>query len=132
MKLTINNKITCQDIPQGLMAEIKNRLNFVNPKWEENEKRGFWQGKTPRILRFYEIDNDNISVPRGFIRQLLSLCRREDVTFHIEDNRRTLPEVDFQFQGTLRPFQEQAVRDVLGHDFGVLHRPAENSEAPSG
>ena len=123
MKITINNRVLCHDVPQHLLAELKNRLSFTNPKWEELSKRGYWTGETPRMLRFYETGNDSISVPRGFIRHLLSLCRREDVTFYIEDARRVLPDVSFSFEGKLRPYQESAVSDVLGHDFGVLSSP---------
>ena len=116
MKLKINNKITCQDIPQGLMAEIENRLSFVTPKWDELSKRGYWTGETPRILKFYEVsDNGSLATPRGFITQLLSLCKRHGVQYGIEDRRRILPEVDFQFQGELRPFQQEAVKEILEH-----------------
>lgn len=39
------------------------------------------------------------------------------------DNRRTLPEVDFTFTGKLKPFQVEAVKDVLGRDFGTMAAP---------
>ena len=110
MKITVNNRITIKDVPKSLLTELKDRLSFVNPKWVENDKRGYWNGETPHTLRFYEHCNGDLILPRGFIMQLLRLCQREDVTFHIEDNRRSLPKVDFQFQGTLRPFQERVVR----------------------
>ena len=41
-----DNKIICENVPQDLLTELKNRLSFVNPKWIENDKRGFWNGKT--------------------------------------------------------------------------------------
>ena len=100
MKAIINNKITLSDVPQGLMAEIKNRLSFVNPKWEVNEKKGYWNGETPRVLKFYEVaDEGSLVIPRGFMRQLIRLCRHEDLTFHIEDARRVLPDVSFSVEG---------------------------------
>ena len=124
MKIVINNKITLKDMPLELSEELKGRLSFINPKWIENDRMGYWNGETPRTLKFYEVtDNGSLVIPRGFIRQLLSLCRREDVTFHIEDAMRVLPDVSFSFEGKLRPYQESAVSDVLGHDFGVLSSP---------
>lgn len=123
MEITINNKILCRDAPETLQAEMKNRLSFINPKWIENDRRGYWNGETPRTLKFYESDNGALILPRGYAKQLISLCRREDVPFHIEDNRRTLSNVNFTFKGTLRPFQEIAVKDILSHDFGTFSAP---------
>jgi superfamily II DNA or RNA helicase len=48
------------------------------------------------------------------------LCEQYGETIDVEDNRRTLPEVDFDFQGTLRPLQSQAVADVMKRDHGTL------------
>ena len=123
MKINLTNRLVLQNVSLNLLTELKDQLSFSNPRWEENEKRGYWNGETPRVLKFYETGNDNISVPRGFIRHLLSLCKRHGVQYRIEDRRRTLPEVDFQFQGTLRPFQGKAVEDILSRDFGTLSSP---------
>ena len=40
---------------------------------------------------------------------MLDLCRQSGVPVTIEDRRRCLPAVDFQFQGDLKPFQRTAV-----------------------
>ena len=71
MKIIISNKINLSDVPGGLLTELKSRLSFVNPKWEENEKRGYSNWKTPLTLKFYdELVNGELELPRGFIRQL--------------------------------------------------------------
>jgi len=123
MKIVINNKITLSDGPQDLLTELKSRLSFLNPKFEENEKRGYSNWETPQILKFYEINNGNLTLPRGFIRKLLSLCKRYNVNYQISDNRRSLDNVKFKFHGKLRPFQEIACKDILSHDFGTLSAP---------
>ena len=122
MRINIANKLTLQDIPGTLRSELINRFTFVNPKWEENERMNRWNGNTPRVLRFYEETEDSsLEIPRGFIRQLVTLFRRHDIQFQIQDNRRTLREVNFQFKGQLRPFQQEAVQDMLKKDFGTLN-----------
>ena len=124
MKIQIEIKITIQDGPEDLRAELKSRLSFTNPKWIENDKRGYWNGKTPQVLKFYEMSHDDsLVIPRGFIKQLLSLCKRHEVQYDLEDRRRTLPEVDFSFRGELRPFQQEAVKEILERDFGTLSAP---------
>ena len=123
MKIVISDKLLLQDVPQNLIAELKDRLSFVNPKYLELQKHGYWTGETPRMLRFYETGNGSLIIPRGFIRQLLSLCRRFNVNYQISDSRRVLDNVKFAFNGQLRPFQEIACKDILSHNFGVLSAP---------
>lgn len=124
MEIIISNKITVIDPPSDLTRELKSRLSFPNPKFLENDRLGYSNWNVPRILKYYaELDNGDITAPRGYMRQLIGLCRREDVLFHIEDNRRTLDSVNLAFNGTLRPFQEIACKDILFYDFGVLPAP---------
>jgi superfamily II DNA or RNA helicase len=54
---------------------------------------------------------------------LISIARRLGETFQIEDRRRVLPEVDFQFRGQLRIFQQEAVKPILCRDMGTLAAP---------
>lgn len=54
MKFTVSNKIQVQGIPEKFKATVKERLTFPNPKWIENNKRGYWNGETPKQLKCYE------------------------------------------------------------------------------
>jgi hypothetical protein len=100
MRIEITNKLKISGIFALLVDEVKTRLTFQNPRWLENEKMGHWNGKTPAQLQFYEIDaNDDIVVPRGFARQLITLCRFHGVSFHIDVRRRTLLDVDIRLGG---------------------------------
>jgi len=124
MQIIINSKISCENVPQDLMIELKNRLSFQNPKWIENARLNYSNWNVPRILNFYRtLDNGILTLPRGYIRQLISLCRRYDVKYEMIDARRVLDSVQFNFKGKLRPFQEIACKDVLSHDFGTLSAP---------
>ena len=71
MKIVISNRLVLQDVPLELLEILKDRLSFTNPRWEENEKRGYSNWKTPQTLKFYdELVNGELELPRGFIRQL--------------------------------------------------------------
>jgi superfamily II DNA or RNA helicase len=59
-------------------------------------------------------------VPRGYVRHLISLCRRFAIPYTIEDRRRRLQEVSFDFRGQLKPFQKRAVQIMLQKEFGTL------------
>jgi len=123
LRITISNKILLHGLPEASERELTGRLTFQNPKWLENDRMGRWNGDTPETLTCYECTRDGLIIPRGFTRQLLLLCKRHGVRYHLEDRRRTLAAVEFTFKGKLRPFQNEAVRAVLSRDFGVLSSP---------
>ena len=123
MKIQIKHKLTLTNAPKNFQQVICDRLTFQNPVWLENEKMGRWNGKTPEDLHFYRETKSSLIVPRGFIRQLIGLCRHYDISFNIEDQRHVLPEVNFTFHGQLKTFQQEAVDTMLAKDFGTLSAP---------
>jgi superfamily II DNA or RNA helicase len=101
---------------------IRAKLTINNPKYLNAQRYSRWMGKKikPRLFFFKERKN-GLVFPRGFANQAVLLCRQFlGVDPEIIDCRLTLPDVDFFFNGSLRPYQEQAVLDVLQRSFGVL------------
>ena len=124
MNIIIANTLRLSNIPEELYADLIQQLKILNPKWLENKRMGRWNRGTPRELKFYDkLNKGGLSIPRGCIRQLIRQCRAQDIPVAITDKRRSLPEVDFSFTGTLKPFQRQAVQAMLPRDFGVLSAP---------
>lgn len=124
MLIEITNKLTLTDCPPDLCVEFCTKLTMMNPAYVEAERMGRWTGQIPKLLRYYEVSPDGaLSVPRGFIDQLVSSCRAFGVPFTFDDQRRSLPEVDFTFIGSLRPYQQNAVDAMLRRDSGTLESP---------
>lgn len=123
VKLTVSRSTSIWDCPGPIEDSLRNRLTFPNPAFEEKERRGYWTGGLPRELCFLKKWDGAIVFPRGFTRNAISILRKHGARFTLDDRRRMLPEVDFQFQGTLRPFQQEAVDSVVTRDFGVLQAP---------
>jgi len=121
MQIRIDNHLTVIDCP--FTDELQTRLSFQNPKWLENNRMNRWQGDTPKLLRCYEDTAEGMIIPRGFCRQLINLARKNGETFTIDDKRRTLPPVQFEFDATLRGYQQEAVDAMLQKDFGTLSAP---------
>ncbi|MBE0586023.1 MAG: DEAD/DEAH box helicase, partial [Desulfofustis sp.] len=70
---------------------------------------------------YYEQVPDGLRFPRGFSNQAVLLCREHlGRDPQIVDNRRLLPEQDFLFRASLRPYQHYAVQAVCSRSFGVL------------
>lgn len=121
MRIEINSKLKITGAPESLKRSISDRLTFPNPKFLEAERMGRWTGDIPEFLQFYEIAPDGtLTIPRGFAHQLFKILSSNGIRPEIIDHRRTLPEVDFHFTGTLKPFQQEAVDAMLKKDSGVL------------
>ena len=124
MNIRLKNNLRLTGIPADLRRILIDKLAFPNPKWIENNRMGRWNGGVPQTLKFYsKIKKDGLWIPRGFIRQLILLCRKHSVDYEIDDRRLSLPPVDFRFNGRLRPFQEKAVGEMLAREFGTLSSP---------
>ena len=124
MKIILTNNLRLSGIPSDIRAKLMETLSFPNPKWLENERMGRWYRGTPKVLRFYDkTRGGGLWIPRGYMRQLLLLCRRRGEKYEIDDRRQALPPVDSKFTGQLKPFQQEAVKTMISRDFGVLNAP---------
>lgn len=110
-------------LPAPVLRQIKVRLTFENPRFVENERRGFSNWNVPPQIVGYQVDGDRLIILRGFARPLLQILQGAGVLFRVDDRRRSLPEVDFEFQGTLKDFQQEAIEAMDSRDFGTLSAP---------
>ena len=120
--LTVAEQCHLAGISRPFLAALQDRLTIDNPKYHAARKYGRWVGRNfQQKLLFYSVDETGIVFPRGFAAQAVALCREYmDRGPRIEDRRRRLPEVVFSFQGELRPYQKEAVDNILHKHFGVL------------
>ena len=121
LTITITNNLRLKNVPPELHKILIEKLEIQNPKWLENERMRRWNRGTPQVLRFYDkVGSAGLWIPRGFMRQLIILCRKHDIHYQIDDQRRLLGPAEFKFKGSLRPFQQAAVDQMLARDFGTL------------
>ena len=124
MKAVLSNKLRLSDVPDEMAEELIGKLKFPNPKWIENQRMGRWNRGTPKTLKFYRrVKAGGLVIPRGYMRQLILMARRHDVNLELDDRRRKLTPIQLEFQGALRPFQQQAVEIMAAKDFGTLCAP---------
>lgn len=120
--LTVASDCLLSDIDFSFEQELKKRLTIDNPQYLAAKKYGRWIGKKLKPqLKYYDPVPGGVRFPRGFSNQAVLLCREllgEDP--QIVDKRRLLDEIDFSFNGILRPYQQEAVDKALNRSFGVL------------
>jgi superfamily II DNA or RNA helicase len=118
MRLILSNDIKISGAPSDIRKKLKEDLTMINPKWLENERMGYWQGKTPKTLKFFIEDKSGLHIPRGMIGDLLELTEANQM--QIIDKKNILEDIDFKFTKSLRPYQNKAVEKTLIEDQGVL------------
>ncbi len=124
MHCRIAHKLFLTDVPEVIHAQIMAELTLENPKWLENLKMGRTNYKVSRHLKFYSTrTNGGLILPRGYGGRLARICAEHGESVHYEDDRRSLPEVDFTFTGELRPYQHAACQAMLRKRFGTLCAP---------
>jgi superfamily II DNA or RNA helicase len=132
LKITIKKYLRLQNIPPVIADTLIKKLTFTNPKWIENQRMGRWNRSTQKVLRYYSRSRDGLWIPRGTLRQVILMCRRHSISYEINDQRRSLPEISFQFQGSLKDFQQRAVQAMLKKDFGTLDAPTGSGKTVMG
>ncbi len=132
MKIELTTDLKLSEIPQIVKKELIDNLTLVNPKWLENTRMKRWNRNVPKTLRFFHRYKDTYWIPRGYLRQLILMCRRQNISYQLEDRRRTLPLSKLHFQGQLKPFQMQAVEQMLDRDFGTLNAPTGSGKTVMG
>jgi superfamily II DNA or RNA helicase len=123
MKITITSRIDITGAPEPLARKIRETFTIENPRWLDNDKMSRWNGETDHWLTFYENHPGGLSIPRGAMGLILFFCKEMGIRYQIIDQRRTLPEVDFTFNGTLKGYQQSTIVDILDRDFGFLQSP---------
>ena len=132
LKIELSRDLKLSDIPESLKAELIGKLTIPNPRWLENARMGRWNRNVPKLLRFFNRYKETLWIPRGYLRQLIIMCRHYKIPYQMEDHRRKLPSVDFSFQGELKPFQQRAVKKMLARDFGTLNSPTGSGKTVMG
>lgn len=75
----------------------------------------------PRIISCAEITDDYLGLPRGCEDAVEEFFDDNAVTVSIEDKTNHGCDIDVCFKGTLKDEQEEAVRQLMMNDNGVLH-----------
>jgi len=113
-------KIPSEGLAPLLDRKIHERLVFTNPDYEARHNRGEWIGHIPPQINCIRQKGRNYLLPRGFLDQLLELCRKFQQPYRIIDRRRILDPLPLEFHGELKSYQQEAAEAILEREFGTL------------
>lgn len=79
--------------------------------------------KIERYFKLIESTDDNYAIPRGFLSELVNFLNENNLKFVLNDKRNKCDAVKFESTCKLYDYQQEAVKDVLVEDNGVLVAP---------
>jgi superfamily II DNA or RNA helicase len=112
---------------QGLPPAMLNRLlrvaAFQNPEFYKAQAMRLLTYAKPRVIACGQDFPKHIALPRGCLSDVLALLRANHILPEIRDERFTGNPIEAEFDGQLRPVQEEAAKEVSDHDEGILCAP---------
>jgi superfamily II DNA or RNA helicase len=118
-----NIRIQRDGLTTPLINFLKEELNFANTEFFIKKKSGKNTFRTERYFKLIEETENEITIPRDFIRKLLRFCNEQNLEFDFQDYRKKKEEIDFSLNATLRKHQDKVIEAVSKKDFGVIVAP---------
>lgn len=112
---------------QGLPSAMLNRLlrlaAFQNPEFYRAQAMRLPTYAKPRVIACGQDFLKHIAVPRGCLTDVRALLRAHHIEPEVRDERFAGAPIDAEFNGQLRPAQEDAAKEIVAHDEGILCAP---------
>ena len=96
---------------------------FQNPEFYKAQAMRLSTYDKPRVIACGQEFAQHIAVPRGCLTETLALLEAYKIRPEVRDERYAGTAIEAEFQGQLRPFQEEAVAKITDYDDGILCAP---------
>ncbi|MEK7639789.1 MAG: DEAD/DEAH box helicase family protein [Patescibacteria group bacterium] len=103
---------------------LREELNFPNLDYWLKKRLGKSVYQTEKFFRLIEEEDEDVILPRGFLSELTDHFRTRGIPFVIQDQRPSLPELEFSSVIKLRPTQSEVIDRVMEVEQGVIVAPA--------
>jgi superfamily II DNA or RNA helicase len=112
---------------RGLPSAMLNRLlrlaAFQNPEFYKAQAMRLPTYAKPRVIACGEDFPQHIAVPRGCLADVLALLRAHHIQPQVRDERFIGTQIVAELDAQLRPTQQGAANEIVGHDEGILCAP---------
>ena len=129
MKVLVDNQIRIKKPNQDLKDWCGKNLVVENPEYVKMCRMNLWTGKTPKQLRLYEKDGEDLILPYGCLDTVIeNMDRRDSIEL-------TMPQPKMVWYGTdvpLYDYQQEAVAEALAAQYGILQAPAGSGKTQMG
>lgn len=128
MQVNIGSTLTVTHPTPGLIEWCKKNLVVTNPDYSKKARMHLWTGNTPRTLNLYETRGNDLVMPFGVLRSILSLLDGAEVRTAFEDT----PRIDYHCEVDLYDYQREAVDVLVRAHYGILQSPAGSGKTQMG
>jgi superfamily II DNA or RNA helicase len=112
-----------QGLPPAMLNRLLRLAAFQNPEFYKAQAMRLPTYAKPRVIACGQDFPKHIAVPRGCLTDVLALLRAHHIQPEVRDERFSGVPIEAEFNGQLRPAQEEAVNGIAGHDEGILCAP---------
>jgi hypothetical protein len=112
-----------KDLPPAMLNRLLRLAAFQNPEFYKAQAMRLATYDKPRVIACGQDFAQHIAVPRGCLAETLALLEAHKIRPEVRDERFAGTPIEADFQGQLRPFQEEAVAKITAHDEGILCAP---------
>ena len=113
-------RITGIDLPESFLFALRRIAIFSNPEYYKMKKARKSTWSVPKYIDCSEMLEDGIRLPRGCFEGVKKLCKDNNVSFSVSDERTVGREIDVSFCGELWEKQIPAADAMLAHENGIL------------
>ncbi len=125
VRATLGNQLFIEKagLPQSLMNRLIRLAAFQNPEFYKAQAIRMSTWNISRIIGRAEDRQKHLALPRGCLDYVKSLLATNKIELRLDEARSTGSPLHAPFTGELRPDQQEALRAVVKHDFGMLVAP---------
>ncbi len=125
VRVVVGNRVYIEkrDLPSAMLDRLTRVAAFQNPEFYKAQAMRLSTYGKPRVISCSESFPEHIGLPRGCVDEVLGIFKAHGVSVDTQDERTAGKRIDISFKAELRPEQQEAVREILAHDQGVLSAP---------
>lgn len=111
------------NLPKVVVDFLKEKLNFANLEVIIKKRMGVSTYGLERYFKLIENQGDAVAIPRGFLNELTHFLDEQSIKFEIVDERIKLKPIKFETSYKLFKYQEEAVKEIVSSENGLLVSP---------
>lgn len=125
LSIFVDNRISLSrsQLTPKLIEFLKEKLNFLNTEYLTRKRLGKSVYQVQKYFKLIGESENDISLPRGFLGQLISFLESEKIKYQTEHTYPNIEKNTFKSLIHLTPAQNKVLDQVLLHNQGVIVAP---------
>jgi len=111
------------NLPSAMLNRLLRLAAFQNPEFYKAQAMRLSTFGKPRIISCGQEFAQHVALPRGCLVEAMALLAEHRIKVDLRDERCEGTPIEANFEGQLRPYQEDAVASIAAHDDGLLCAP---------